>query len=676
MKSPRVGLIFLITTSVCNICFGIMRTRSDDEEFNLNMVHLARQVAKDYMSDRRGCIVVISDEGLLDDFTGYIDTTVLRVLFNGSKTECDPTMHKYILNAFYEKCTKYIVQISKPTCFFPAWFLARNGSTYEKHNPRVLFLPVKPHATEYGEEVLAMNQTNISHDVLIAETSPQNLSGPIGMPNELDPNRPITLYTNNFWQYVGEPGRIGRIYIDEWSLELGLRKGVDLYPDKVRDLRGKVLRLSAFPYLPYGNNEPMDGSEARILLEFCVVYNCTVVDVDDGHLWGQIYPENGTGVGEAGTIYMELSDFGVGANYLWLEFWPYLEFSNCYLYGALTVMVPKPELLSGLLTPFLPFPLSLWLVIVLCVFVSAVGLHWVTEATIKFAPHFLEEIYMNHKFITYTDSMIRSIGMLVLQQPQRLVPGSPVRHLFTAFEFTYLVITSAYAAELYDFLTIPRTTKPINSVVDLAESNIIWMTDHEVWVFGILHAEDPNIKKAASNFRAYPTPQLIEMSESNTPYGLGIERMAGGHYTELPYITDKFINKSRVMKDNYYVSPLVVNMQKGSPYANRLNDIIGRMQNGGLYYAWEADCVRKYLNYTKQLDMQWSSRPIKYPPKILNVADLEGAFLLYFIGTAMSVGFFVLELYLKKGLKLKDSFLNPTPKWFDDYLMGEGEPHG
>nr|AXU25109.1 ionotropic receptor 3 [Cyrtorhinus lividipennis] len=654
MPLAFLGWILMIL-DLFGTSFGKLdRIRIDDDYFNRKMVYLAREVMNEYMADRRACIIVVSDEGLLDDLKDFRNASFIRVLFNGTKTKCDPNMHNHLIQAFYHKCPRYVVQISKPTCFFPAWFLARNGSTYEKHNPRVLFLPIKPHATVYGEEVLAMNQTNISHDILIAETSDSK-------------EWPITLYTNNFWQYVGEPGRIGRLYLDEWSWETGFKRNVDLYPDKVRDLRGKVLRLSAFPYLPYGNNEPMDGSEARILLEFCVVYNCTVVDVDDGHLWGSIYPNNGTGVGEAGTIYMELSDFGVGANYLWLEFWPYLEFSNAYLYGALTVMVPRPELLSGLLTPFLPFPLSLWLILVFTVFMSAVGLHVVTDATRRFAPHFREEIYHNHKFITVTDSLIRSIGMFVLQQPQRLVTGSPVRHLFTAFELIYLVITSAYAAELYDYLTIPRTTKPIDTVEDLADSNLIWMTDHEVWVFGILHAEDPKIKKAASNFRALPTPELIKLGETGS-IGLGIERMAGGHYTELPYITDKFVSISRVMRDNYYWSPLVVNMQKGSPYANRLNDIIGRMESGGLYYYWEADCVRKYLNYTKQLDMIWSTRPIKYPPKVLNVADLEGAFILYFIGTAMAVGLFFLELYFKRVLKLERSFLDPTPKWFDEYL--------
>ncbi|BES87768.1 Ligand-gated ion channel [Nesidiocoris tenuis] len=652
---------------------GVIQHKDYEDEFNQKMVYLARSVVESYMNTRRRCVVIISDKGLLDDFDGINDLTILRVNFNGSATECDPYMHKLILNAFYEKCTRYIVQISRPKCFFPAWFLARNGSTYEKHNPRVLFLPVKPHATVYGEEILAMNQTNISHDILIAETSPITYQEDVIYPSGTDKpdpsNWPVTLYTNNFWQYVGEPGRIGRIYIDEWSWELGFKRNVDLYPDKVRDLRGKVLRLSAFPYLPYGNNEPMDGSEARILIEFCNVYNCTVVDVDDGHLWGSIYPNNGTGVGEAGTIYMELSDFGVGANYLWLEFWPFLEFSNCYLYGALTVMVPKTELLSGLLTPFMPFPPSLWFVIVLCVIVSSLGLQLVTLATYKYAPHFADMIHKNHKFITFTDSLVRGIGMLVLQQPQRLVYGSPVRHLFTAFEFIYLVVTSAYAAELYDFLTIPRTTKPIDSVFDLAESNIIWMTDHEVWVFGIMHAEDPSIRKAASNFRAYPTPELIKLGESDKPYGLGIERMAGGHYTELPYITDKFVAKSRVMRDNYYWSPLVVNMQKGSPYANRLNDIISRMVNGGLYYAWEADCVRKYLNYTKQLDMQWSTRPVKHPPKVISVSAIEGAFLLYVIGVGLAIGVFFLELYVRNVMKVERCFLNPTPKWFDEYLV-------
>ncbi|KAF6208029.1 hypothetical protein GE061_016478 [Apolygus lucorum] len=386
--------------------------------------------------------------------------------------------------------------------------------------------------------------------------------------------------------------------------------------------------------------------------------NCSITPVLDDDEWGHIYPTNHSGTGCAGQVFIGNADFCVGANYAWIQFWPFLDFSAGYFSGELTVIVPRPDALGGWSTPFLPFSAVLWAMVIFCTILSTVGLYLITWATLKYVPSFRERILKNDKFLSPSDSFVRSVGMLVLQQPQQLVPGSPVRHLFTALEIVYLVVTTCYAAELYDYLTVPRTQRPIENIHDMADSNLIWMGSSDAYLLIINNTNDPKTLKAVDNFRILPDEQIIALAESGG-YGIVVERLMGGHFVELPYITDKFVKLSITMKQAYVQSPLFTYLRKGSPYTKRLNSIIGRMLNAGLMYKWEDDCSAKLLDYSKQQKLLASTRKVKFPPKVLKVDDLEGAFLVYFIGIILSIVVFVVEVCRDKR---KSAILQKTLK--------------
>lgn len=52
-----------------------------------------------------------------------------------------------------------------------------------------------------------------------------------------------------------------------------------------------------FDYDPYTHFDPLDGTEIKLIQEFCKRHNCSLVAVDDGHYWGDIF-ENGTSDGK------------------------------------------------------------------------------------------------------------------------------------------------------------------------------------------------------------------------------------------------------------------------------------------------------------------------------------------------------------------------------------------
>lgn len=57
-----------------------------------------------------------------------------------------------------------------------------------------------------------------------------------------------------------------------------------------------AIRLTTFTYLPYSNVDPLDGTEIRVVKEFCRIYNCSITIIaNDGNLWGTV---EGDGKGE------------------------------------------------------------------------------------------------------------------------------------------------------------------------------------------------------------------------------------------------------------------------------------------------------------------------------------------------------------------------------------------
>lgn len=47
------------------------------------------------------------------------------------------------------------------------------------------------------------------------------------------------MFTNNFYEHPGEPGRIGAIFLDKWVPGIGFDRMRNLYPNKLLDLRKK-----------------------------------------------------------------------------------------------------------------------------------------------------------------------------------------------------------------------------------------------------------------------------------------------------------------------------------------------------------------------------------------------------------------------------------------------------
>nr|XP_014283831.2 uncharacterized protein LOC106685583 [Halyomorpha halys] len=438
----------------------------------------------------------------------------------------------------------------------------------------------------------------------------------------------VIISTNNFYLHPTIPGREPKLYLDQWHYETGFKENADLYPDKVLDLKGKAFRISAGKYFPLSSPDPLEGSEIRIALYFCEVHNCTPEPVFDNALWGTIY-DNLSADGVLGNCYSDRADVGVMAVYLWLKEWYYIDYTNSYLTGDVTLMIPKPTKLSAWILPFLPFKIDMWIAFFVSLVLSACSLYLITRGSIKFT-RFREKLIKKVQFTTIEDSSMRAIGLAVLQQPSsRLIGDSPNRYLFTSYEFLYLVLSAMYSAELASFLTVPLYHLPIDTFHDFAQSGIRWYGTDTAWTFLIRGSDEEDAQIIVDHFAVLNMEQLTEKVKEGK-YGFTVERLPGGSITEQDFQTADVIPMYHIMKEKLFGSPYVASIKKGSPYLKYYNKIITKVVEHGHFLYWEGDVAREYLNSRIQASYR-EIRTVHYDrsPAVIQISNIQGVIFLY-----------------------------------------------
>jgi hypothetical protein len=86
----------------------------------------------------------------------------------------------------------------------------------------------------------------------------------------------------------------------------------------------------------------MDGTESRVILELCKIYNCTIrMNFVDG-MWGEI-DDNGDGYGMVRSLVVHEADVGYAALYPWMSFAKFLAISSPISKNEVTCLVPRPK---------------------------------------------------------------------------------------------------------------------------------------------------------------------------------------------------------------------------------------------------------------------------------------------------------------------------------------------
>ncbi|XP_055604897.1 uncharacterized protein LOC129753122 [Uranotaenia lowii] len=478
------------------------------------------------------------------------------------------------------------------------------------------------------------------------------------MPNLLivfpvEPNR-IELITNRFSdiQNFNEPILLD--WFDPGNDTFAY--GFDLFPDKINDLRGRYLKLAIFNYSPYtrwnmvNSSEEsnadyghdailaIDGTENLLVLEFCERYNCTLeISLDEEGEWGEIY-DNRTGNGIIGAVVERRADIGVGALYSWYHEFTFLSLSKPISRSGITCITPKPKQLSSWMIPILPFASTLWL----AVFVTFVLVGFIATALNYMV---LNVIKRQKRRIDVCETYMIVGSIFILQTVLiRLNRNNFVSQMILvgSLLFVGLMVGNAYSGGLSSIMTIPRYENPIDTVQDLADSDMHWASTHDAWIFSILMATQPMILKLLDNFRTYPK-EVLHGHTKQQDLAYSIERLPYGHFAIGEYIDEEASTEFHLMMEDIYWENCVIMSSKTWPMMKQLDYLILWIFQTGIQRQWEHRVVSKFDNNKVQLAIATSRHMHNDGPVRLQPSHLLGAFLMLAIGLVGGILVFFIE---------------------------------
>ncbi|XP_033153063.1 uncharacterized protein LOC117136320 isoform X3 [Drosophila mauritiana] len=423
------------------------------------------------------------------------------------------------------------------------------------------------------------------------------------------------------------------ILVDRYlALEQRFQFGISLFADKLNNMQGREVIIAGFDYPPYTvikhnmstnaqdmgvsedsdfKNVYIDGTETRIILNFCEKFNCTIqIDSSAASDWGNVYP-NMSGDGALGMLINRKADICIGAMYSWYEDYTYLDLSMYLVRSGITCLVPAPLRLTSWYLPLEPFEETLWAAILLCLCAEATGL--------------VLAFKRNSKAYSLT-----------------------VRVLLFACFLNDLIITSIYGGGLASILTIPSLDEAADTVPRLRFHRLQWAANSEAWVSAIRASDEALVKDILYNFHIYSDDELLRLAQDqHVRIGFTVERLPFGHFAIGNYLGPQAIDQLVIMKDDIYFQYTVAFVPRLWPLLDKLNTLIYSWHSSGFDKYWEYRVVADNLNLKIQQQVQETMTGSKdIGPVPLGMSNFAGFIIVWILGSAIATLTFLLELSL------------------------------
>lgn len=209
-----------------------------------------------------------------------------------------------------------------------------------------------------------------------------------------------------------------------------------------------------------------------------------------------------------------------------------------------------------------------------------------------------------------------------------------------------LILATAYQSSLVSFLTKPSYEKQITTVEEILERDleILFPSEIKSAIFTSWRAKEKILQ--CTDVHAC----LYEIA-----HGRKAAMIATSLY--LLYNLADVTNDGRLMvhwlTEAFKTIPVHVYTSKGFPLRNNIDFYIFQVMQSGLQHKWMQDLqysIRKN-NSAINIDVLGHSDEDLDEPKLLNLDQLQGAFLILFIGLIITFGAFIVELIVYKKTK-------------------------
>ncbi|KAJ6637235.1 hypothetical protein Bhyg_09965 [Pseudolycoriella hygida] len=409
---------------------------------------------------------------------------------------------------------------------------------------------------------------------------------------------------------------------------------------KIIDLNGLIVTGAFMNYPPYasynrvipgtGNVElfdsneslpiHLDGQEHIILLEFCIVYNCTLkarLEYDE-ELWGEVF-ENRTGHGLLGALTMRKANVSVAAMYLWCPPYRFTQYSSTIQRAIATHIVPKPLQIPFWKTPFLPLPPYIWLCVISTFLIGALVWFAVSASQNLIRRH----IVKRQKTHGLLDTMLTVFKMSLFQSARIKINIDSISNvtIITSILTFALVIGSLYSGGLSYVMTITHYENPIDTLESLIKSKFLWGgTSMEA----IKNSDDPTHKTIIKGYVVKPIPELRVLVQQQK-IAISVEMLQHGTLSYQSYLDKESSKHYMLMPHPIYWEHTIVMSSKTWPFMEQLNRIIFMQQESGIRYYWEHSAASRTVDYDIQHNLEINGkRSQETEPVKLSVQHILG----------------------------------------------------
>nr|XP_053629720.1 ionotropic receptor 21a-like [Cherax quadricarinatus] len=425
---------------------------------------------------------------------------------------------------------------------------------------------------------------------------------------------------------------------------------VEIYPDKISNLRGSTLKVVTFVWEPSifyqrgadGEVTHRYGIDILVIEALASAMNFTVEyqEPPNGEMWGTA-TGNGTYTGLRGRLYRGEADIGVANMYFTLNQQVGIQFSarydtefNCFLVRS-EPPLPLWQALS------FPFSRWMWLAVFLCLLASGPVLYLVARGTAACGEDIPELRTLSSGF---TYSFATLLGKSAVRDPK---PVSA--HLLVLSLWLYgMIVTIAYSTNLTAFLLVSRRPYSMETFKELHDSGLRVFGLGDLFKQELASASDIYLKELSRTYEGYSSPGQI-FPKVLEGQGALLENHGFLEFTAATRFASRGQSRVRIMKECFAPYNIAMGLQTHSPLKRRLDVVLGWIQQAGLVRRFFLDSLRlakTTKEYRGASVGEGGEDRVEGGVIPLSLNHLQGAFLIVLIGSFVATLVFLLEMYL------------------------------
>lgn len=328
---------------------------------------------------------------------------------------------------------------------------------------------------------------------------------------------------------------------------------------------------------------------------------------------------------------MEHVDMGVGSLAATVNRFTYLDYSLAYAFDSIAWCVPRALIKPRWLSIFNIFTADSWLTVMLT-YITVAFFTWALTYW-----HSSESTAYRSPSSCFLNMLAVLISVSVKSKPRL----HSVQILFLIWCGFSLNLTAVYQTYLINYLVKPAYDTQIKTIEEVFKARI---------PFGYLHVSRLYFSKTSDDWIqqkllrdaiiCYDADECLNKVAIARKYAFAVPRLYL-MYTESKYRDHDGKSLLYAFKENLVSYPIHMYTYKGFPLLNRMNQLISNVQQTGIQAKWESDLKRMFSQKSDshhQVNDQYENA------NVLTLEHLQGAFIVFALGTGFAMVAFLLEL--------------------------------